>query len=157
MEKTENKVSLNLSSPGEAAVDGLFAGVIAGMVMAFFLLIVRLFAGQGLIDAFSVISVGLTPEPSFGVLSHLAISGVYGIAYGLLDQFLLGKWLKHFPPASSILLGLIYGVVLWSIAVLILLPGTASPMRYLPTTILLASHLIYGLVVGFLAGRRAKT
>ena len=49
MEKTENEVSLYQSSLGEAAVDGLFGGVIAGLAMAVILLVAGLLEGRGLL------------------------------------------------------------------------------------------------------------
>jgi hypothetical protein len=156
MEKTHEKISLDRSSLGEAAVDGLFAGMMAGVVMAFTLLAAGWIDGQEGMDAYFFIPVGATSEPTLGVFSHMAVSGVYGVAFGLVNYLLLVKWLKHTSPGSSALLGLIYGVVLWSIAALVLLPGSASPMQDLPAAILMTAHLVYGLVLGIMVARRRK-
>jgi hypothetical protein len=157
MEKIQEKISLKQSSLGEAAADGLFAGVIAGLVMAVFLLVAGWILGRGLTDTLLINPVGATSEPSLGFLSHLAVSGVYGVVFGLAEYVLLGKWLKDTPPGSSALLGLTYGVLLWALAAIVLLPGSASPMQILPPLILLIAHMIFGLVLSVLVSRRRKS
>lgn len=156
MENIKEKAILNHLTLGEAAVDGLLAGVIAGLAMAITLLVASLVYGRSLMEAQSLISVGVTAEPTLGLLSHLAVSGVYGIVFGLMDYLILGKWLKQVSLGSSALLGLIYGVILWFIAVFFLLPGSISPMQSLPMSLLLIAHLVYGLVLGLLEGRQRK-
>jgi hypothetical protein len=77
------------SSWGDTAVDGLLAGVGAGALMAAFLLAAAGMAGQDWQSVLRQFDPGLTPAPLTGLVTHLAVSGVYGIlfaAYGVRSR-----------------------------------------------------------------------
>ena len=69
---------------GDAAVKGLFNGFIAGLGMAVVLVAAGLISG---VPAASTLA-HFTPTPNSslltGVLAHLAVSGIYGMIFGLL-------------------------------------------------------------------------
>jgi hypothetical protein len=149
------------TTAGEVAVDGLVGGILAGTCMALYLVVVGVILG----DAPGLVLGRFDPasgsSPLSGALAHLAVSGVYGMVYGLAWQPLarsrlgtgaLGRWLPW-------LTGLAYGFVLLLVAETVThrLPGTSSPLLDIPFLHLLLAHLIYGLVLSLLVGRRERS
>ena len=69
---------------GDAAVNGLCSGVIAGVVMAAYLVMVGRVAGEGS----GLVLGGFDPNeaaaPLGGGLMHLAVASVYGALFGLI-------------------------------------------------------------------------
>jgi hypothetical protein len=140
------------TSPGDAAVSGLFGGLGAGLLMAGFLAVAALFAGKSADSYLGSFASGDNVSPVQGLLTHLAISGVYGLVYGLGWRYAKGKRPSRVPGWMG---GLAYGILLWILALAVILPGTDSLLRFLPPVVLAAAHLIYGIVLGTLAhGRR---
>ena len=85
-------------------------------------------------------------NPVTGALSHLAVSSIYGALFGVLS-LPLGKRVPLW------LAGVAYGLVLYVIARVAILPGTGSPLLEIPSLIFAAAHLFYGGVLGWLQGR----
>lgn len=134
---------------GEAAVEGLLAGSLAGVVMALYLLAVSGLNGEGpatLLARFDGTGGG---QPLTGALNHLAVSAVYGAAFG---------GLRHITPFRrnewrlGLLCGLAYGLALWAMALGLLLPA-ASPLRAIAPVHFGIAHVVYGLILGFLVQR----
>jgi hypothetical protein len=137
----------------EVAVDGLFAGLLAGLAMAAWLAVTALLRSETLSDLFSRFYPARAVTPLAGLLLHLAVSSVYGILFSLV--WYLASNIQRFSlsaqPAAA--LGVGYGVALFFLAWYVLLPASASPLRQLPLWQFGSSHLVYGLVVGWLFWR----
>lgn len=130
---------------GDAAVDGLLGGVAAGIAMAAYLVGVSLLGGEGLavLNRFDPNAA----SPAVGALMHLAVSGVYGAAFGVVF-----KWVRRFNLPAW-LSGLIYGALLFALAAIVILPSSRSALGGIPTLHFGIAHLVYGLVLGFVIGQ----
>ena len=89
-----NHYKQSISKPfelSETAVDGLFGGMLAGLIMETYLTLVGLIAGERLLEAMTQISPldGLSPFNS--ILLHFAVSGVYGILFGMVYPWLFRR------------------------------------------------------------------
>jgi ABC-type phosphate transport system permease subunit len=135
------------TSAGDAAVSGLFGGLLAGAMMAVFLALAGLLAGLGAGTYLSYFASGENVSPVQGLLTHLAVSGVYGLVFGLGWRFAKGKRFSRVPGWMG---GLAFGILLWVLALAVILPGTSSPLRLLPPLLLAAAHVIYGITLGAL-------
>jgi hypothetical protein len=137
---------------GDAAVDGLLAGIVGGVAMAVFLLVVGAFSGVSPADVIGRFDPAHSNSPLAGFLTHLAVSAIYGVIFGLL--FLALVQLRPRPARLGWLVGLIYGLVLFAIARGAILAGVDSGLAQYTTTILLVAHAIYGAVTGIVTGRK---
>jgi hypothetical protein len=145
-----NAVMKGRSAVGDAAVDGLFGGIAAGVVMAIYLGAYALISGEGLAVMFGRFAVGDGAPPLQGFVLHLAVSSVYGVIYGIVTKSIL--------PAGRIsrfasLTGLLYGLLLFAVAKIVLLPMANSALLDIPFLHFAIAHALYGLVLGTLAGR----
>lgn len=129
---------------GDAAVDGLLAGIVAGIAMALYLVVVSLF-GEGVAVLTRFDPNGASPV--VGALMHLAVAGVYGAVFGIFFN-----WIRRFNLPAW-LSGLAFGLALFVVAVTIILPSSRSALVGIPTLHLGMAHAIYGLVIGFVVGR----
>ena len=136
----------------EAAIDGLFAGFLAGLAMAAFLAMTALTRSETLTTMFNRFNPTQATSPMTGFLLHLAVSSVYGILFGLI--WYLASILRRFAilPWQAISLGAAYGAGLFFLAWLILLPASASSLRQLPFWQFGMSHLVYGIILGWRYG-----
>ncbi len=138
------KVSL-----GIAVVNGFFNGLLAGVMMALYLvLVVQLVEGSGW-AYMGYLDIMLRDTPWQAVLIHLTISATYGVIYTLLlrltrldQQNLMPRWLA----------GLSFGMLLWLMNFAWILPKDSLILGPLPSGYLLFAFMIYGLVLG--SGRR---
>ena len=131
-------------SAGDAAVSGLFNGMLGGGAMAVVIVLFSLLAGQGTAYLGHFSSETLVP-PLQGLLMHLAVSSIYGLLYGLIRNWAWLSWLNRLP---SWLVGLGYALALWGFAVTLLLPAAKSQMLNLPWVVFFAGHVAYGLALG---------
>lgn len=131
-------------SVGDAAVSGLFNGLLGGLAMALVFILFSLLAGQGLAYLGHFSSESLVP-PLQGLLMHLAVSSIYGMLFGLIRNWIRLNWLNRLP---GWLVGLGYALALWGFAVTLLLPAAKSLMLDLPWVVFFAGHVAYGLVLG---------
>ena len=140
---------------GDFVVDGLFSGLLAGVVMAAYLLVAGLLAGDNPVDLLAGFSPGSDAAPLTGALMHLAVSGIYGGVFGgswLVSRF----WWNAIPGWQAGLLGLAYGFVLWLLAQSVVLPATGSIFAGLPGIQTLVAHVLYGVVLGILFMRNVN-
>ena len=131
-------------SVGDAAVSGLFNGLLGGLGMALVIVLFSFFAGQGAAYLSYFSSETLAP-PLQGLVMHLAMSGIYGMLYGLIYRLVR---IGRFQHLSGWLMGLGYALLLWAFAVSILLPADRSLILTLPWVVFFCGHLAYGLVLG---------
>lgn len=69
---------------GDYAVDGLFAGFWAGAAMAIFLALVGLVDGRPPLETIAYFDPTAAGSWLTGAFSHLAVSAIYGLVFGLL-------------------------------------------------------------------------
>ncbi|MFI6577739.1 hypothetical protein ACIBFB_18275 [Nocardiopsis sp. NPDC050513] len=114
------------------AVAGVIGGVVFGILMAM----------TGMLPMVAML-VG-SENAVVGAVVHLAISAVFGVVFGLL----VGALADH--AWTTLGAGLAYGIVLWVVGGLILMPAMLGmamfPMGEMSMMSLLG-HVIYGLVV----------
>lgn len=137
---------------GDTAVDGLLAGIGAGLVMALFLLLIGLVNGDLATAVFGRFDPGQNQQWLTGLVIHLAVSSIYGIVFGLLYLVLIRirpSWAR-----LSWLLGLAYGLLLYGVVQTALAMGIDSGLVQFTAVILLLAHAIYGLVLGIILGRK---
>ena len=140
----ETNASLKPSATtGDAAISGLFGGLLGGLAMALVIFLFSLAAGQGA-AYLGYFSTEIPVPPLQGLLMHLAVSCIYGILFGLLlhwtriDRRKLPGWFS----------GLVYALGLWVLAVTVMLPLSHSIMLTLPWYVFFGGHIAYGLVLG---------
>lgn len=138
---------------GDRAVDGLLAGLGAGMAMAAFLIVVGWMFGETWKSVLERFSLG--GGPIRGFLMHMAVACAYGVFFGLIAHVsgYLRDWVKS--PLLAMLAGLIYGSFLWLFSGMILLSVDFSPFASFPQPAFAIAHLIYGVTLGILAQRQA--
>jgi len=137
----------------DRALDGLLAGMGAGLAMIAFLILVGWMFDEALWDVLSRFSLG--GGPLRGLLLHLAVSSVYGVLFGLIAHTsgYLRDWVMS--PLLAMLAGLIYGSFLWLVSGMVLLTVEVSPFDSFPQPAFAVAHLIYGVALGALAQRQA--
>jgi len=141
-------ISVQKNTAGDAIVTGLFAGLLAGLVMLVYLVITGLVTGQSPLAVLGRFAYGSNEVPLLGGLMHLAVSGIYGSFYGLIRYAIPGRRLSRFPGWLS---GMLYGLLLFVLAELILLPGIGSPLVSIPAANFALAHIVFGLVLGMIA------
>lgn len=151
MDKSDH-ISTKNYSLSDWAIDGLINGLVGGIAMLFVLTVLVLSSGgspDGLLGSFSSVELA---SPVQGLISHLAVSSIYGVLYGVLI------WPVLLRLSSAKLLGwlggVIYGALLLYLAQVAILPGTNSPLAQLPFGQWALGHAVYGLVLGVLFARK---
>jgi hypothetical protein len=132
------------------AVAGLLHGLAAGLAMTAFLVAAGLLRGQGPANTLAAFTMSGQPAASnalTGLLGHLAVSGVYGLIWGLAwraigRRIAIPAWLG----------GLVYGLLLWGVAQ-VLVRSIGASLALITPWALLTGHLVYGVVLGFLSRR----
>lgn len=137
-----NIASTSKRSAGDIAVDGLLHGWLAGIAMGIFVALALLRSGTRL--AVTAPALGQPSLPVLGLL-HLAVSGMYGVVYSFI-WWAVGRRL---PRRAGGLEGLIYGFLLYALAVYILLPNAGAAVTALTPLQLLLAHLVYGFMLGW--------
>jgi len=140
---------------GDAAIDGLLVGIGAGVAMVLLLLITGALSGVTLVTVLERFDPVGSYNLATGVLTHLAVSAIYGAIFGLL--FLALVRLRPSLSRFGWLAGLIYGLLLYAIAQVGISAGADSGLADYSTTELLLAHAVYGLVTGFAIGRKWET
>jgi len=133
---------------GDAVIDGLFTGLLAGLGMAATLVLAGWTGGEQPAEVLSRITPQQLDAPLSGFFLHLAVSGIYGMVYGVI--WMLALRLRGFHPNLPVALvsGAAYGLLLEGLAQAVLLPGSGSALGQTPFWHLALAHLVYGLVLG---------
>lgn len=147
------QISENKTSLSNLAVDGLIFGLVSGAAMLLSLAAFALLSDESPGDLLELFSVAGLVSPVLGMLSHLAVSAIYGVLFGVL----IWPVLRRFSSRKIIgwLGGLAYSADLLILAQTEILPGTNSPLGQIPNWQWALGHGIYGLVLGGLFSRRA--
>lgn len=141
MEKSSTQFK-ERGSIGEMAVDGLFAGIAAGIAMLLYLVISGLLTGAAASVMIGRFSIQVPPNPLQGALLHLAVSAIYGMIFGILWGLVGGR-------VSSWVAGVLYALAIYLLARFLLLPGAGSPLLEIVPLHFALAHLVYGLGLGF--------
>ena len=147
MTTSNSTSSTQQKSVGDTAVDGLLAGLVGGVAMALFLVVIGWLSGAPPQTTLAYFAPAQTGSWLTGLLSHLAVSAIYGVVFGLLMGMVgrlrpsLLRWLW--------LWGVGYGLGLWLLGAGVVLTAVASPLVQIPAWEFAAAHLLYGLVVGY--------
>lgn len=142
---TQSKnLSVRKHSAGDAVVDGLLRGIVAGLAMAAVLVFAELLQGQPPGSTLSRFGLNGPATPIAGLLGHLAVAAVYGGVWGFV-WLVVRRWL----PLPAWLGGLIYSLVLFALGQ-VLLRAAGSPLLEISTLSLVLAHVVYGLVLGLL-------
>jgi len=115
---------------------GLAGGLVFGVMM-------QVMGMMGMIAGL----VGST-SVAVGWVVHLAISALFGAAFTVLLAGLLRS------PGMALLLGAVYGVVLWVIGPLLLMPAfMGMPVLVVDQTAVMSliGHVIFGVILGVVA------
>lgn len=151
MANSSNVINQRKKSIGDVAVDGLLAGMAAGVVMAAWLVLAGLLGGEGPVAVLGRFDPGAGGSPLIGALMHLAVAGFYGVGLALILRVLAGR--RMAANRARWLLGAVYGLILWLAARLVVLPGLNQALGDIATLNFLGAHLLYGLLLGYLLGR----
>jgi len=154
---TDTKSMINREiSASDAAIDGLLSGVIAGLVMAVYVALTGWLGGGDPLATLALFAPDAGSGPLVGLLAHLAVSGIYGVLFGVGYAGLLRRPGYNPPTWMHALLGAVYGLVLLLAAWTLLLPATGSQLQQIPLLQLAIGHLLYGTLLGWLVFRRAR-
>ncbi len=143
-------ISSRSYSISDAAVDGLLRGLMAGSAMLFYLMIAVLTLNESPLTLLSRFARVEQTSPALGFAAHMGMSAVYGIPFMLLWRLLERK----VPGNLALIVGIVYGIVLFVAAELILLPAAQSPILQIPAIHFGIGHVIYGFVLGYLTRRK---
>jgi len=146
MAPVKNAVAKDLTM-GDAAVDGLLAGLGAGIVLAIYLVVAGAIGGDSPAVVLSRFDPNATASPLTGALMHLAVASVYGMVFGIGYRFVRRSRLPGW------LIGLAYGLALVALAEGVILPGANSPLRAIPVWSFGLAHLFYGATLGYMIER----
>jgi hypothetical protein len=140
MEKSSTQFK-ERGSMGELAVEGLFAGIAAGLVMLLYLMVSGILSGEAASVMPGRFSIQVPPNPLQGALLHLAVSGIYGMLFGIIWRFVGGR-------ISCWLAAVLYALAIYLLAIFVLLPGTGTPLLEIAPLHFALAHLVYGLGLG---------
>jgi hypothetical protein len=132
---------------GDAAVDGLLAGLGAGCVMLLYWGVAGLLNGVGWTAWLALFALNGALSPFTGGLTVLAIAAVYGVIFGVGVWLIPQAWRRTLRP-WPVALG--YTLLLLLLAESIFLPRMDSPVRAIPLFPMLLGHTVYGLALGWL-------
>ena len=152
MDKT-GQISRNKLGVSNLAVDGLIYGLISGVAMVFSLAVFALLSGETPAAYLEYFSAGGLTSPMQGLLSHLAVSAIYGVLFGALIWSVLVRFSS--AKMAGLLGGLGYALLLLILAQIAILPGSDSPLLQLPFWQWAMSHVVYGLTLGVLFARKS--
>ncbi|MGW8226553.1 MAG: hypothetical protein ACWGOY_12500 [Anaerolineales bacterium] len=145
-------VTKNNGGISNLAVDGVIIGLLSGITMYVSLAALALFTGGtpvSLLERFS--ASGLT-SPLQGLMSHLAVSAIYGALFGAVVWPVITRFTSH--GWIGWIGGLTYGSFLFLLAQTAILPSINSPLGEIPNWQWALGHAVYGLVLGALFARK---
>jgi hypothetical protein len=132
-------------STGDTAVDGLMAGLAGGLAMALFSALAGLLDDRQPLVTLGYFDPARAGNWLTGLLAHLAVSAIYGAILGLLVK--AAGWIRPSLLRLRWLLGIGYGLLLYSLAHGVIFTAIPSPLYQISAWQLGAAHLFYGLVL----------
>jgi uncharacterized membrane protein YagU involved in acid resistance len=141
-------------SVGEAAVEGLLGGIGAGLAMGLFILGLGALLGASPLTVLTYFNAGDNVSPWTGLFTHIAVSGMYGVVFGI-GLMLLARLMGSRTRDWWLVVGLVYGVLIFGIAESIILPDTHSALQDLPVWVMGIAHVLYGIILARLTTRNS--
>lgn len=141
---------------GDAAVDGLLNGGLAGLAMALYLVVVGMFLGEAPGGVLAYFDLRPDAQPVTGALLHLAVSGIYGALFESAYQLTAHRFWNFRPAWLSAMLGGFYGLALFMVAQVAILPDGGAALRHIPTPHFVLAHGIFGICLGLLTFRSRR-
>lgn len=138
---TQKKKSL-----GDTAVDGLVAGLPAGVGMAVVLALAGLVSGRPPLVTLSYFDPTHNGRWLTGLLAHLAVAAIYGVVFALL-MAAVGR-IRPLLAQPVVLWGMAYGLGLLMVAHGVWFTAVASPLTQIAGWQMAVAHLVYGLILG---------
>ena len=135
---------------GDAAVDGLWPGLAGGLVMIVYLIVAGLLMGEEPLAVLGYFRPDEGLPAVAGLGTHLAVSAVHGMVFGLLTA-VFSRFRPSVVPWWAV--GAIYGLLLWLMAALVIIPSGLSELGEIGTFHFLVGHLMFGVVMGWMVGR----
>ncbi len=80
-----------------------------------------------------------------GAAAHLAVSGVYGLIFGLLWRLIYLRRVR----VPGWLAGVLYGGLIYAAAELLIIPGSGSALLQISPVVFGIGNLIFGFTLGF--------
>lgn len=143
---TNNYTLQRSIKPGDMAVNGLLAGIVAGSVMLAWLIMSGLLVGSSVTATLALFNRDPAASPLVGGLLHLSVATIYGLLFGVLAHGLL-----RLPRLAGVPLwavGMLYSVLLLALAQGVLLPSADSALLRIPLLQWVIAHLVYGVTLG---------
>lgn len=128
----------------DAALDGLFGGLAGGITMALYLILWGVLASRTATAVLALFDGNMQDVALRGALTHLAVSAVYGLLWGVLRRVLRVR-------SGATLAGAAYGLALFALAAMVLLPLASSPLAEIPALHFGIAHLVYGATLGYVS------
>jgi uncharacterized membrane protein YagU involved in acid resistance len=134
-------------------VPGAIAGLIAGVVMAMWAMIVAAVMGVGLLAPPQMIAepffgpyrMGTFSAAAFvvGLMVHMMFSAVFGVIFALIWQRIARG------GVVAVLGGMVYGVIVWAVMGYVVSPIVGAHItQEMPTWAWIVAHLMFGVVLG---------
>jgi hypothetical protein len=137
---------------GDAAVDGLIDGVLAGLALALYLVLADWMNGGVPLAVLTGFDLNQWSSPLRGLALHLTLAAIYGAIFSIVRGVIVQRWPLGRWASGAIGLG--YGLLLWWIAPWVLPAGVAALLRAVTGIDFLIAHVIYGISLGTLSSRR---
>ena len=133
-------------SAGDTAVDGLVAGLPAGIGMAIVLTLTGLLSGRPPLVTLGYFDPAQAGNWLTGLLAHLAVSAIYGVVFALL-MGIVGR-IRPSLTRLVVLWGAVYGLLLLTVAYGVWFTAVTSPLSQIAAWQMGAAHVVYGLSLG---------
>jgi hypothetical protein len=143
----------NGTQVGRAVTGGAAAGLIGGVVIAFFLFVMAVVQGLDVWTVFKAASAPFYGDEAFepgldagpvlmGTLLHFAIALAWGVLFGVLAYGLSNP--------MTVLAGALYGLIVWLGMYYVVLPlvGLGEMVRTATTSTTIIAHILFGIAVG---------
>jgi len=134
-------------------VTGAIVGLIAGIVMAMWAMIVAAVMGAGLLappqmiaePLFGPFHMGTFNAGAFvvGLMIHMMVSIVFGIIFAAIWQGIARGGI------AAIIAGMMYGLIIWVVMSYVVAPVAGSHIaQQMPVWAWIVAHLMFGVVLG---------
>ena len=138
----------------DAVVDGLIAGLEAGLVMVVFLIAVEWAStGDGAGLTLARFDPGNHPAPLTGLIVHLAVSGVYGLVFGFIGWLLNQRVSLLLGSGLSILYGGLYGTAIFLLPWLTFSAKVGQSFLGFSPLVFWLAHVLYGSSLAVIVAR----
>lgn len=167
--RQEQFMGASVSTPIAWIGKSIVVGMVAGMAMAMFAMVVAALAGDGFwapprAIAASVFGTGhagagfVLGSVLAGVVIHMMMSGGFGIVYALFA----GLVTRTLSVGAQLMLGMAWGLILWAVNTALITPRLAGGQLFtqaMPAWAWLVAHLMFGAALGLLYAlwRRDRT